>query len=82
MKARDSNGRYIKKDDGESQLTLIFPSIKSILYWILMFLIFLPWIIVLSKFSLFEKLNMIFENLINRKNEETVENVKKNGLFY
>ena len=82
MKARDSNGRYIKKGDGESQLTLIFPSIQSIAYWILMFIIFLPWILILSKFSLFEKLNMIFQTLINGKNEEPAENGKKNDLFY
>ena len=82
MKARDSNGRYIKKSDEESQLTLIFPPIKSILYWILMFIIFLPWILILSKFSLFEKINMVFDTLINGKNEEPAENGKKNGLFY
>ena len=82
MKARDSSGRYVKKNDEDNQLALIFPPIRSILYWIVMFIIFLPWILILSKFSLFEKMNMIFETLINGKNDEIPENGKKNGLFY
>ena len=82
MKARDSSGRYVKKNDEDNQLALIFPPIRSILYWIVMFIIFLHWILILSKFSLFEKMNMIFETLINGKNDEIPENGKKNGLFY
>ena len=47
-----------------------------------MVIIFLLWILVLSKFSIFEKLNTIYETLTNNKNEEPAENGKKNGLFY
>ena len=81
--ARDSRGRFTKNNGEENQLALIFPSIKNICYWIIMFIIFLPWIFILSKIDLFEKLNLMLEYLmIGRKNEEPQENGKKNGLFY
>ena len=82
MKARDQNGRYIKKNKEDSQLTLIFPPIKSTLYWILILIIFLPWLIILSKFDLLEKLNALFEGLISGKYSEPTETGKKNGIFY
>ncbi len=78
MKPRDSKGRFAKKLDSEFILT--FPSPRSLIYWITMLLIFLPWIAIISKFNLIEKVLQIFDSLFNVK--ETQETEKKNGLFY
>ena len=80
MKTRDSRGKFVKKND--SELILAFPSIKTLVYWISLFLIFLPWIAILSKFNLFEKIVQIFDSLFNGEIKETQESGKKNGLFY
>ena len=82
MKSRDTNGRFVKKTNEENRLTLIFPSLKSLLYWILMLIIFFPWITILSKLNLFEKMKVILESLIISNNEENSDNGKKGGLFY
>lgn len=76
MKSRDSKGRFSKPiDEG-----LAIPSIKSILYWITLGFIFLPWMIILSKFNLFERISLIFDSVF--KETENAEQNKKNGLFY
>ena len=82
MKSRDTNGRFVKKTNEENQLTLIFPSLKSLLYWILMLFIFFPWIAIISKLNLFEKMKEILESLLISNNEESSDNGKKSGLFY
>ena len=82
MKARDNKGRFIKNND-ENYIQLSIPSLKSIIVFSLIFLIFFPWLLIISKFHPLEKIENIFENImgINSGNEES-EAPKKNGLFY
>ena len=83
MKNRDTKGRFSKKtEDEQNYLALPIPSLKAILFWIFSFIIFFPWIIAVSKFKLFEKIELIYENLIIGHNEDNSENGKKSGLFY
>lgn len=79
MKARDSQGRFAKKDD--SELILAFPSIKTLIYWISLLLIFLPWLAIISKFNLVQKIFQIFDSIFTEQVKENQEG-KKNGLFY
>ena len=83
MKTRDSKGRFSKQETNGG-LILAFPALSSILYWIILFLIFLPWLIILSKLSLLEKITILFDSIfkdIERPEPEPEPN-KKNGLFY
>ena len=41
-----------------------------------------PWLIIISKFNVFQKLENIFDILYKERNEEIAENGKKSGLFY
>ena len=76
---RDGKGRFTKyKDDGR-KVYFLLPSIKSIAYWIFIFVIFLPWIAIGSKFHLLNNLFNLMDELM-LKNEE--DSPKKNGLFY
>ena len=78
MKGRDKCGRFVTNDvDG---FHFYFPPLKKILYWILLFIILFPWLIVFSKLDVLEKLSILFENLVASKEEN--EGTKKNGLFY
>ena len=78
MKTRDSKGRFSKQNVDEG-LVLIFPTIRTILYWIVLIFIFLPWLII-TKFNLVEKISTIFISIF--KDAENTEQIKKNGLFY
>ena len=78
MKGKDKCGRFVKNDvDG---FHFYFPPLKKILYWILLFIILFPWLIVFSKLDVLEKLSILFENLVASKEEN--EGTKKNRLFY
>ena len=83
MKHLDTKGRFSKKtEDEQNYLVLPKPSLKAILFWIFSFIVFFPWIIAVSKFKLFEKIELIYENLIIGNNEDNLENGKRSGLFY
>lgn len=83
MKKRDSKGRFSKNEYEENNnFTLAIPTFKSILKWISLIIVLFPWIIIISKFNLFEKMEEVFDFLYNERNEETTENGKKSGLFY
>ena len=83
MKKRDSKGRFSKNDFEENNnLILTIPSFKTIITWISIILVLFPWIIIISKFNLFQRLESFFDILYNEGNEENVENGKKSGLFY
>lgn len=83
MKKRDSKGRFSKNDFEENNnLILTIPSFKTIITWISIILVLFPWIIIISKFNVFQRLESFFDILYNEGNEENVENGKKSGLFY
>ena len=83
MKKRDSKGRFSKNDFEENNnLILNIPSFKTIITWISIILALFPWIIIISKFNVFQRLESFFDILYNEGNEENVENGKKSGLFY
>ena len=81
MKTRDSKGRYSKQNIDE-ELVLKFPNVSTILYWIILAFIFLPWLIILTKFNLMERISTVFDSLFKDSETESAEANKKNGLFY
>ena len=81
MKTRDSKGRY-SKQNVEGGLVLTVPNISTILYWIILAFIILPWFIIITKFNLIERISTIFDSLFKDSEPEGAEQNKKNGLFY
>ena len=83
MKKRDSKGRFSRNSDEEdNNLVLTLPSVKNIILWISIIFVLSPWLIIISKFNVFQKLENIFDILYKERNEEIAENGKKSGLFY
>ena len=83
MKKRDSKGRFSKSiNEDIIQLTLDIPSFKKIILWALIFLIIFPWLMVISKFNIFQRMETFFDGMLKEKYEENSENGKKSGLFY
>ena len=77
--------RFSKKNDNEdAEFVIKFPSIKILIYYAILTVIFLPWIIIISKMKIIEKAIYFVELLLNGFNgqsEDIPENGKKNGLF-
>ena len=66
---RHKNGRFAK-DDGWHNISINLPSFKSITLWSLLFIIILPWLYILSKLNILEKINSIFERLFSFSSDE------------
>ena len=77
---RDYKGRFSKKTEEGFKIIFDIPSIKRILIWLLLFGILLPWILIISKFEILNKLFSLFDELMNRTINEN-GNSKKGGLF-
>ena len=81
MQKRDSNGRFIKSDDGGLTIVVTLPSFSKILLWILLLIVFSPWIIIILRNQIWKDILLKLEHLFIVKENER-ETTKKNGLFY
>ena len=79
---RDKKGRFAGKDDDNRgyQFTIAFPSIRNIIFWLLIIIIVSPWALIFERSNLLQKLLDFFENILILK--EGSKSSKKNGLFY
>ena len=80
---RDPKGRFTKENSDDNKgykLSLTLPSLTSLVCWVFLFIIIMPWAIILERSSVLKKILAFFDNILVPK-EET-ENAKKNGLFY
>ena len=80
---RDKKGRFSKKEDenDDYNINLALPSFRSLLCWLIIIVILLPWTVIFARFNIFKKIFGFFENLMSKREEEA-ETPKKNGLFY
>ena len=78
----DKKGRFSKEEDDKEgfNLNITLPSFKTILFWLFLLILLLPWTVIFAKFKIFKKVFDIFENIMSKGEEE--ETPKKNGLFY
>ena len=80
---RDKRGRFSKEENENEgyNLNLAFPSFRSLLCWLIIIVILLPWTVILARFNIFKKIYDFFEILMSKREGEE-ETSKKNGLFY
>ena len=78
---RDRKGRFKKLDDDEITFKITLPSLKRLLYFVLLIAILFPWIIIGNKFNIFKRITDFFERMMTISNEDG-DTPKKNGLFY
>ena len=77
---RDEKGRFVKKDDEGLEIMIGLPPLKRILTWIFIIGILMPWISIIRKNNLFQKLMDILDNFFEKTIEEAAPQ-KKIGLF-
>ena len=78
---RDSKGRFAKGPEEGLKITMHVPTFTNIIYWILLMIIFMPWISVICRLEILKKLLSFFGNLLMMKAGEEKDTPKKNGLF-
>ena len=77
---RDEKGRFIKKDDEGLEIMIGLPPLKKMLIWIFIIGVLMPWISILRKNNVFQKVMDALDGFFEKTIEETATQ-KKNGLF-
>ena len=80
MSTRDNKGRFSKKEE-ENYLKLVIPSIKTVLTLIFIVFIIMPWIIIISKFHPFDRIELLFERIMGINGAEESESPKKKWII-
>ena len=77
---RDEKGRFIKKDEEGLEIMIGLPPLKRMLTWLFIIGILMPWISIIRKNNLFQKLLDVLDKFFEKTVEEAATQ-KKNGLF-
>ena len=79
---RDEKGRFTKdEDDGKGyKFSLTFPSLTTLIYWIFIGVVILPWAIIFERCNALKKIADLFDSIFVPKDDN--EAPKKNGIFY
>ena len=66
---RDKKGRFAGKDDDNRgyQFTITFPSIRNIIFWVLIIIIVSPWALIIRKIQLIAKSIRFLRKYFNSK---------------
>ena len=80
---RDQKGRFTKENDDDCKgfkLSFTLPSFTALIYWAFLFIITMPWAIILERSNAFKKIFDFFDYVLTPKEESDTQ--KKNGIFY
>ena len=79
---RDEKGRFTKDEDDSKgyKFSLTFPSLTTLIYWIFIGVVILPWAIILERCNALKKISDLFDGLFVPKDDN--DTPKKNGIFY
>ena len=76
MPKRDTNGRFIKEEEG-FKITFTLPSLSKLILWVLLLFLLSPWIMAIIRLPIWKDILSKFEMLFLIKGEEA-EQTKKN----
>ena len=69
---RDKRGRYTRENDDDDgyNFCLVFPSIKTLLYWLFIAIIMLPWAMIIGKSNILQNIFEFYEILMQKEEGE------------
>ena len=73
---RDEKGRFIKKDDEGLEIMIGLPPLKKMLTWIFIIGVLMPWISILRKNNVFQKVMDALDGFFEKTIEETATQKK------
>ena len=72
----DEKGRFIKKDDEGLEIMIGLPPLKKMLTWIIIIGVLMPWISILRKNNVFQKVMDALDGFFEKTIEETATQKK------
>ena len=79
---RDSRGRFSKEKEKNGKIVVNLPSLENVIFYLLLIVIMAPWIIIISKINIWDKIKEKLEELMTFTSKSNEEGTKKNGIFY
>ena len=79
---RDNKGRFAKSSEGGMKNTMNVPTLTKIIYWLLLLIIFMPWISIVCRLEILKKLLNIFDYLLMKSKEEEKIYQKRMGFSH
>lgn len=79
---RDSRGRFSKEKEKSGKIVVNLPSLENVVFYLLLIVIMAPWIIIISKLNIWDKIKEKLEELMTFTSKNNEEGTKKNGIFY
>ena len=73
---RDEKGRFVKKDDEVLEIMIGLPQFKKMLTWIIIIGVLMPWISILRKNNVFQKVMDVLDGFFEKTIEETATQKK------
>ena len=73
---RDEKGRFAKKEEEGFEIMIGLPPLKRILTWIFIICVLMPWISIIRKNNLFQKIMDALDGLFQKTIEEAVAQKK------
>ena len=74
---RDSRGRFSKEKEKNGKIVVNLPTLENVIFYLLLTVILAPWIIIISKLNIWDKIKEKLEELMtitNKSNEEGAKN--------
>ena len=79
---RDARGRFSKENGKSGKIVVNLPSLENVIFYLLLMVIVTPWIIIISKINIWDKIKEKLEELMALTTKSNEEDKKKNGIFY
>ena len=79
---RDARGRFSKENGKSGKIVVNLPSFENVIFYLLLMIIMIPWIIIISKINIWDRIKEKLEELMALTAKSNEESSKKNGIFY
>ena len=79
---RDARGIFSKENGKSGKIVFNLPSFENEIFYILLMIIMIPWIIIISKIKIWDRIKEKLEELMALTAKSNEESSKKNGIFY
>ena len=78
---RDSRGRFSKEKEKNGKIVVNLPSLENVVFYLLLIVIMAPWIIIISKLNIWDKIKEKLEELMTFTSKNNEEGTKKMLYF-
>ena len=78
---RDARGRFSKENGKIAKIVVNLPSFENVIFYLLLMIIMIPWIIIISKINIWDRIKEKLEELMALTAKSNEEGSKKQYIL-